>query len=169
MTGEERRKEIVKYIKEMDTPVSGTKLAKLFEVSRQVIVQDVALIRAKNIDIVSTYRGYVINESENTQAVFYVRHLDDQIEDELNTIIDAGGKVLDVSIDHPVYGKLSAPIEVYSRADIKVFMEKMKNGSATPLKNMTDGHHYHTVLAYSEKILDDVKAALERKGYLINE
>ena len=59
MNGEERRNQIVDILKHSSSPVPGTQLAQILDVSRQVIVQDIALIRAKNIDVFSTNRGYV--------------------------------------------------------------------------------------------------------------
>lgn len=46
MSGEERRGKIIQALKNSDKAVSATTLAKEFDVSRQVIVQDVALLRA---------------------------------------------------------------------------------------------------------------------------
>lgn len=64
MAGEERRQEILKYIEESKKPVSGQKLAEIFHVSRQVIVQDIALLRAGDREILSTNRGYVYKDEK---------------------------------------------------------------------------------------------------------
>jgi len=168
MSGDERREKIIELIRNSNKPVSGSAIAKTLGVSRQVIVQDIALIRAQNIDINSTYQGYVIEEPKgNCSRVFHVRHNDEDTEKELNLIIDAGGKVLDVFIIHPVYGRIEAPINVYSRNDVSGFMQKMRNGEASPLKNVTGGEHYHTVLGYSEQVLNLVEQALEDNDFLI--
>ena len=169
MNGEETRKSIVNIITSSNEPLSGTQLAKQLGVSRQVIVNDIALIRANNIDIISTHKGYIINTPVQCKRIFKVNHDESQFEDELNTIIDAGGKVLDISIDHPVYGKITAPLEIYSRNDIAKFKTKMQNDNAEPLCKITSGVHYHTVLAYSEPILDEIEMALNTAGYLIKE
>ena len=66
MSGEERRNQIIHILQSSDTPISGVKLAKMLDVSRQVIVQDVALLRAKDICIHSTNRGYVIDKNQET-------------------------------------------------------------------------------------------------------
>ena len=95
---------------------------------------------------------------------FKVNHPSSQFEDEMNTIIDAGGKILDISINHPVYGRITAQLEIYSRNDILKFKKKMQT---EPLCRITSGIHYHTVIAYSEQILDDVETALSERGYLI--
>ena len=99
--------------------------------------------------------------------IFKVHHNHENTEDELNTIIDAGGKVIDVFVTHTVYGQLRASLEIYSRRDVKKFIERMNNGEAVPLMNITSGEHFHTVQAYSEEILDDVTLALKDKGYMI--
>lgn len=96
MVGEVRREEILKYISNSSVPVSGTALAKMFCVSRQVIVQDIALLRAKNCDILSTNRGYIINQPRKVERIFWVCHEGDQIEEELNHVVDLGGTVVDV-------------------------------------------------------------------------
>ena len=168
MNGEERREAIIQLIKSSDIPLSGGELAKQLKVSRQIVVQDIALLRAANLSIMSTHRGYVLDESDTSiTRVFKVKHTDEQIEDELNGIIDVGGKVLDVVVKHPIYGVIKAPLEIYSRRDVAQFIKSMKEGEATPLKNMTCGVHYHTISAYSMEILDEVEEILRQKGYLV--
>ena len=108
MTGSDRRQEILKNIKESDRPVSGSKLAKDYDVSRQVIVQDIALLRASGYDIISTNRGYVLEGQTCAERVFKVRHTDEQLETELCTIVDLGGQVKNVMVNHKVYGHIEA-------------------------------------------------------------
>ena len=181
MTGEERRKEIIDMIRESTKPVSGAALAKQFGVSRQVIVQDIALLRAADYDIYSTARGYVLmsglpeNKHEempkNTTAktrVFHVSHTDEQMEDELNTIVDMGGRVLDVYVEHAVYGAIRTDLPIACRRHVLEFMSSIRSGKSTPLKNLTAGDHYHTVEADDEETLDYIEKALKEKGYLIN-
>ena len=74
MGGEKRRENLLKILQESESAVSGTKLATKFQVSRQVIVQDIALLRAKNHDIISTHKGYVLLDKGNIQRVFKVKH-----------------------------------------------------------------------------------------------
>ena len=173
MTGEERREQILNIIKSSDIPVSGATLAKRFDISRQVIVQDIALLRASNYDIYSTPKGYLINENEQSSVskpsrVFCVSHTDEQIEDELNTFVDMGGRVLDVYIEHELYGSIKAPLPISCRRQVKEFMEEIKSGKSRPLKNLSSGSiHYHTVEADSEQILDMIENELKEKKYLI--
>lgn len=166
MTGKERRNEIINLIKSINEPISGTELAKKYGVSRQVIVQDIALLRAENYNIFSTTKGYILEKSTFCSRVFDIAHTDDQIEDELNTIVDLGGIVVDVFIRHEIYGNLKAELGINSRRAVKEFVEKIKTGTSTPLKNLTSGRHFHTVQADSEKVLDMIEKELREKRYI---
>ena len=103
MSGQERREQILKILKNSTEPVSGVELAKRLQVSRQIIVQDMALIRANGIDVMATNRGYIYNEEKEVSRVFKVIHTDEQVEEELNLFVDLGGKVEDVFVYHKVY------------------------------------------------------------------
>ena len=59
VNGLQRRKNIITMLKQSDVPVSGTRLGKENGVSRQVIVQDITLLRVEGYDIVATPRGYL--------------------------------------------------------------------------------------------------------------
>ena len=60
MRAEERRQAIRELLQRAKQPVSATALAAQFSVSRQIIVGDIALLRAAGADISATPRGYVI-------------------------------------------------------------------------------------------------------------
>lgn len=167
MNGETRRQEIVEYIKNSPRPVSGTELAGAFCVSRQVIVQDIALLRVGSQDIVATNRGYILNTPHAVNRIFKVIHEYDEIVDELYTIVDQGGRVTDVFVKHKVYGQIRAEMKICSRRDVEEFMEEIRTGKSNPLMNITSGYHYHTVEADSEKVLDLVEKALKEKAYLV--
>ena len=167
MTGSERRDAIIKQIRESRTPVPGKSLAAAYDVSRQVIVQDIALIRAAGHDIISTNRGYIINEPYSAKRVFKVRHTDEELEEELNAIVDLGGKVCNVIVNHRVYGRLEAELNITSRRKVAEFIADIKNGKSSPLKNITSDYHYHTVEADSEDTLDLIGEMLQKKGFLI--
>lgn len=166
MSGEERRGKIIQALKNSDKAVSATTLAKKFDVSRQVIVQDVALLRANGKNIFSTNRGYLIQEDEETTRVFKVQHEDDEVEKELTTIVDLGGTVEDVFVYHKVYGVLRAEMNIKSRMDIRNYMEEIRSGKSSLLKNVTSGYHYHTVRAERVEILDMIQEELQKKGFL---
>lgn len=167
MTGTQRRADIVRQIQNSETPVSGARLAAMYQVSRQVIVQDIALIRASGYDILSTNRGYILQGTAEVSRIFKVRHTNEQLEEELCAIVDMGGCVENVMINHRVYGKLEAPLHVDSRRKVAAFMQDIKNGKSSPLLNITSGYHYHRVTADSEQTLDIVEEVLREKGFLV--
>lgn len=166
MNGEQRREQIIQIIKNSDCPVSGTALAKQVNVSRQVIVQDIALIRANGINIFSTNRGYVIQESEGASRVFKVVHTDEEVEEELNLFVDFGGRVKDVFVYHKVYNVLKADMNLKSRADVRKYLNELGSGKSSLLKNVTSGYHYHTILADNEETLDMIQKELQERGFL---
>ena len=166
MSGEERRREIVKYITGNHSPASGTLLAQLFHVSRQVIVQDIAILRAEGYEILSTNRGYLCHSPKAVSRVFYVLHDNSRILEELNLIVDCGGKVEDVFVEHEIYGTLRAVLAVDSRKKVQAFMQGIINGKSSPLNIVTSGYHYHTVTAESEEILDTIEEELRTQGFL---
>ena len=167
MTGSDRRQEILKNIKESDRPVSGSKLAKDYDVSRQVIVQDIALLRASGYDIISTNRGYVLEGQTCAERVFKVRNTDEQLETELCTIVDLGGQVKNVMVNHKVYGHIEAELGITSRRKVKEFLADIESGKSTPLKNITSDYHYHTVTADSEETLGMIEEELRKLGFLV--
>ena len=123
MTGSERRENIIRQIRNSKVPVAGKQLAEDYQVSRQVIVQDIALIRASGYDIISTNRGYILNGPAEVSRVFKVQHTDEQLEEELCAIVDLGGCAENVMVNHRVYGHLEAPLHVSSRRKVAEFME----------------------------------------------
>lgn len=168
MTGQERRDAMIEMIRNSEKPVSGTALAKEFAVSRQVIVQDIALIRAAGYEVLSTHRGYLLGQKNSVTRIFKVSHTDEEIADELNLIVDLGGKVLDVQINHKVYGRMKADLGIHSRKQVQDFVEEIRSGKSSPLKNITSNYHYHTVEADSEEVLDLIGEELNKRGYLVN-
>ena len=153
MNGVERRQEILKRIQDSSSPISGTELAKSFHVSRQIIVQDIALLRATDANILSTNKGYIYNSSIRAVRTFYVCHPNEAILDELNTIVDFGGNIIDVFVAHQVYGQLRAELNINTRKKAIDFANNIKNGHSTPLNNITSGYHYQTLAADSEQTL----------------
>ena len=166
MTGTERRKKLLNLMRESKTPLSGGALGSATGVSRQVIVQDIALIRAAGYDVIATNRGYICSSPVRETRVFEVNHTDEQMQDELNTIVDFGGVVLDVIVRHEVYGELRAELNISSRNKVALFMEEIRQGKSRPLKNITSGEHFHTVSADSAQTLDLIEEELRKKDYL---
>lgn len=171
MSGEERRSEILQLLKTQSTPLSGTVLAGLFHVSRQVIVQDIALMRAENYDILSTNRGYLIRQKGAMDGfpkrVFSVRHSTEQVLEEFMAVLDYGGKILDVVVEHELYGQIRVDLMIETNQDAQDFYTKLLKSKDNPLKILTDDCHYHTVAAPSEKLLDLIAQELRRKGFLL--
>lgn len=167
MSGEERREAILKVIRESSKPISGAALAKLYSVSRQVIVQDIALLRAADYEIISTNRGYICKMPSVANRVFKVSHTNAQIAEELNIIVDFGGIAEDVFVRHGVYGQLRAALNIRNRKQVQKLVEDISSGKSVPLYTVTSGYHYHTVLADSEETLDLIEAELGRKGFLV--
>lgn len=167
MTGEERRNAVLNKIKNSGKPVPGKLLAAEYDVSRQIIVQDIALIRALGYDIISTNRGYILNESSAVRRTFKVCHTDEQLEEELYSIVDLGGCVRNVMVNHKVYGQLEAPLNITSRRKAAEFIADIRSGKSSPLKNITSDYHYHVVEADSEETLDMIEDMLAGKGFLI--
>lgn len=166
MSGEERRGRILEIIQQSASPVSGIALAKQLNVSRQVIVQDIALLRANGVDIFSTNRGYLLQSGKEVSRVFKVVHSDDEVAEELNLFVDLGGKVKDVFVYHKVYGVVRADMNIKSRVDVNKYLSDLASGKSSLLKNVTSGYHYHTVLAENEQILDMIQNELEKHGFL---
>ena len=166
MTGIDRRKMLLSMIRETDVPVSGTALGKKTGVSRQVVVQDIALLRTEGYPIISTARGYIIDEPKEVCRLFKVYHTNEQVEDELTTIVDLGGSVVNVMVNHRVYGKLDAPLNIKNRRDVAKFVNDLETGKSTPLLNVTSGYHFHKISAEAEEILDEIEVALREKNYL---
>lgn len=168
MAGTERRDFIIEQIRNSIKPVAGKALADLCEVSRQVIVQDIALIRAAGYNIISTNRGYILNETKTkTSRIFKVKHADEQVEEELQGIVDLGGCIVNVSVNHRVYGRVEAPLNISSRKKVADFMDDIRSGKSSQLKNITSGYHYHKVEAENEETLDLIETMLREKGILI--
>jgi len=167
MNGEKRRELILEMLQTNSTPLSGSELAKRLGITRQVIVHDIALLRAANQNILSTHRGYILNNPTRTKRVFKVKHSGDQIADELNVIVDAGGRILDVFVEHKLYGEIKVPLSIASRKAVQEFIDFIATEEASPLSQLTDEFHFHTVEADSEEILDAIEMDLKEKGYLV--
>ncbi len=171
ITGENRRMKILQMLKEQPQPLSGTALARTLGVSRQVIVQDIALMRAENHSILSTNKGYLYRtepvEQTQPKRVFYVKHTKEQVLEEFLTITELGGRVLDVAVDHELYGYLQVDLLIETPQDAHDFAQRLDACRDNPLKVLTDDCHYHTVAAPSEKLLDLIQQELREKGYFV--
>ncbi|MCT4563314.1 MAG: transcription repressor NadR [Maledivibacter sp.] len=170
---EERREQILYILNTKDEPITGSDLAKKFNVSRQVIVQDIAVLRAKGINIMATSNGYYISkrneDNRNIKTIICKHEGYDSIEKELTIIIDMGGKVLDVIIDHPVYGEIRCPLMINSRYDLEKFVKKVKEVKAEPLAVLTGGEHIHTIEVPNDEVYDIILNKLNNIGFLVKD
>ena len=159
-----RQNEIIKILQKSKEPISGETLGDMFDVSRQIIVKDIAMLKAFGVEIVSTNKGYKIDTGKKSTKIIESSHDDNAIKDELNTIVDNGGVVIDIFINHPVYGVIRKDLDIKSRNGVNNFVKNMD--ISTPLKNLTANVHYHTISAKDEESLKKIEKALGEKGYL---
>ena len=166
MKADERRKTIANLLTTEQKAVSGAALSAEFGVSRQIIVQDITALRSSGYDIISTHNGYLIQKTPLKERVCKVYHTTERTEEELNLIVDLGGTVVDVFVWHKVYGRMHAPLNIYSRAQVKQFIDGVRTGKSTELMAVTGGYHYHTIRAESDTILNQIHKALSDRGFL---
>ncbi len=167
-----RREAILKRLSQEQQAISASQLAKEFHVSRQVVVGDIALLRAQGEAIVSTSKGYLLSSNVHNPVLtnrIVCKHRSEETLDELFTIVDFGGAVLDVRIDHPIYKEIVVELKVRSRKDAMDFMANIENKQATLLSGLTDGVHIHTIETATKEEFDQIKEALNQKGYLYTE
>jgi len=163
-----KRKEFILDLLQNEVSViSGSKLAEMLNVTRQVIIKDIALLRAMGYGIEATYKGYTMREGEGVKTLFAVKHSTEEIEKELSLIVENGGRVLDVIVEHPLYGELRGNLKVETTGDVRRFLAKMKTSHAKPLLLLSEGIHLHTVKAGSSFILDKIRNALKEAGFLL--
>lgn len=167
--GESRRKAIIDTLKQSDKPLSGTELAGQLGVSRQCVVGDIALLRATSEEIIATNKGYIYNpafKKKRNIATIKVSHKSEDIFDELCTIIDYGGKVLDTSVPSPAYGSIRVELPISNRIEASDHAEKFVDGTSKHLSELSGGIHFHTIEAHDEIALIRIQKALNEKGYL---
>ena len=165
---QDRRKAVEQMLEKAGGPVSATALARRFSVSRQIIVGDVALLRAAGADIVATPRGYVLGRRPaGVERRVACVHAPGDMERELNAIVDAGGEVVDVIVEHPVYGQLTGLLGVRSRYDVQEFLTRVEAHGARPLSDLTGGIHLHTIRCPDEKTFQRVERSLQNENILL--
>lgn len=165
MTAIERRNAIYQVLS-ADTPISATALAGRFGVTRQVVVGDIALLRAEGRSVIATPRGYIIPVPDGFLRTIACVHNAQQTRDELNAMVDCGCTVIDVVVEHPVYGQLTAPLAISSRYDVEQLIEKMASASASPLSALTEGIHLHTLSCPDAQVFDHLCDKLREMGML---
>ncbi|MGE6751901.1 transcription repressor NadR [Rossellomorea sp. NPDC071047] len=169
--GDERRQWILDKLITKQAPVTGGDLAKQTNVSRQVIVSDITLLKAKGEPIIATSQGYLYMPASNQETLIErtvaCQHTPERSEEELFLLVDHGVTVKDVKIEHGVYGDLTASIMVSNRKEVEQFMNKIEDTGASFLSELTDGVHLHTLMAPNEETLEKAENALQEAGFLI--
>lgn len=165
MLGQERRFEILALLEGATEPISGAEIARRCGVSRQVIVNDIALLRREGNEVVSTHHGYVLaRHGEPCRRLYKVCHDEERVQEELFAIIDLGGTVEDVIVNHRFFGKIEAKLDISSRREVRRFIDDITHSKSTLLSKTTSGYHFHHVSADSDEVLDEIAAELQRLG-----
>lgn len=170
--GEQRRQILLEKLKSADEPLTGAGLAAFANVSRQVIVGDMTLLKAKNEPIIATSQGYLYMSSQATQEIsrtIACHHQPEDTERELKILVATGVTVKDVSVEHPVYGELTAGIHVSNDKEVDVFMQRVHDTSASYLLELTGGTHLHTITAPNVAMLEQAIAVMRENGFLLEE
>nr|WP_263853037.1 transcription repressor NadR [Lacticaseibacillus daqingensis] len=149
-----------------EAPMTASQFAKHFGVSRQTIVGDIALMRAQGEAIIATPQGYQYERPSAHSVVIVCRHTPEEAADEMTTIVDNGGTLLDVVVDHPIYGQLRGQLQVKTRTDVNLFVGRVKQHEGHLLSELTGGVHLHTIAFDTPEQLKAIKDALRGKGYL---
>ncbi|WP_018924182.1 transcription repressor NadR [Salsuginibacillus kocurii] len=173
MRGEKRRTFIKEWLENSEAPLTGKELAEATNVSRQVVVQDISILKARDLPILATSQGYVFmrqeKEEEKKKRVFACQHGKEPstTEKELTLMVSEGATVKNVMIEHPLYGDLTASLMLSSVEEVQTFISRLKVTRASLLSELTDGVHLHTVEAASEDTLDRVEKKLQEHGFLL--
>lgn len=169
MNSNERREKLLHILKTSNKPVKGVDLSKELNVTRQIVVKDIALLRASGIDILATSTGYIIYNIKNQECEIKCKNHNnnENLLLELKTIIDLGGKVKDVIVDHPTYGTIKADLNLASNRDLKLFMENSKKNGFKQLSSLTQDYHVHTIEVPDEKTLEEIKKELKELNILV--
>lgn len=168
MHADTRRQAILDQLRDAAGPISAAALAAKFSVSRQIIVGDIALLRAAGAEISATPRGYVILPAPpGLVRQVACRHDAAGMEAELNAMVDQGCTVLDVTVEHPVYGQLTGPLQLSNRHEVSQFLHRCSQSDARPLSDLTEGIHLHTLSCPDEAAFQRVRAALAELGVLL--
>ncbi len=170
MEAASRRQAILDRLRTADRPVSASALAAGLNVSRQIIVGDIALLRAGGAEISATPRGYVLpRATDGITRTIACRHTLAQTGQELDILVDNGCTVLDVIVEHPVYGQLTGQLQISSRYDVEQFLVRVRDSDAAPLSMLTGGLHLHTLCCPNEDAYTRACAALKAAGLLLGD
>ncbi|MGI6199838.1 MAG: transcription repressor NadR [Christensenellales bacterium] len=171
MDGSARRDALFRALTQAEGPITGSELARQFGVSRQVVVQDIAVLRAGGTNILATPQGYLIPRVSHVKPcvrVFTCRHLSlPALRQELTAMVSLGGKVVDTIVEHPIYGEFRGMLMLMNMASVEDFCRRLAASNAEPLSHLTGGVHLHAVEADTPDTLDRIEAELARLGILV--
>lgn len=168
MNSKERREKLVINLKTSNYPIKGTKLANLYGVTRQVIVKDIAILRAKGENIIATPDGYTIIERNNRyRDVIVTKHSNKELKREMEIIVKYGGIIEDVIVFHSVYGEITGAIMVKNLNDLNKFLERYNSNDTIPLSMLTNGIHMHTISSIDKESMQLIKKELKDEGFLV--
>lgn len=168
MSSKKRREDIIKMLIDENRAIKGTELASCFEVTRQIIVKDIAILRAEGKNIIATPDGYIFNKDINkVKSIIAVNHDSNKTIEELEIVVKYGGIIEDVIIEHPLYGEIRGNLMIKNLNDLNKFENEFRNKKVKPLSNLTNGIHLHTIAADNEADIESIKKELDEKGFLL--
>ena len=168
MNAAQRRERILTRLNSAGAPLSASTLAAELGVSRQIVVGDVALLRAGGAQIDATPRGYQLHPAEKgyTGILACVHRTQEEMRRELYTVVDQGGIVVDVAVENSLYGELRGNLNLASRYDVDTFLVQARSAPESLLSRMTGGVHLHTLRCPDEETFQRIESALREKGIL---
>lgn len=172
MTNQTRQRQLIKQLQEATTPITATQLAAQYGVTRQVIVSDIAILRAGGQDILATTRGYLLNQNVTQNSTRYYaklafKHTADEMEQEMRTIISYGGHIESLEVEHPVYGNITVNFTIRSLAELEEFLVQFRAQETEPLSSLTNGIHLHLLSCETKAHFDKMVLALEKLNFLL--
>lgn len=166
MIANKRREAIVELLLKEKAPIKGVDLATKFNVTRQIIVKDIAILRAKGNNILATPDGYMFNDDNGSRvrSIIAVNHSKTEMIKELEIVIKYGGIIEDVIVEHPIYGEIKGLLMIKNLNDLNRFRESFELSESAPLSSLTNGVHLHTVSADTKENMELIKKELKEKG-----
>lgn len=172
MKAKERRNKLINHLLTENEPITGSNLAEIFGVTRQVIVQDIALLRAEGYDILATSQGYILKDKMGVHTysrTIACKHGKENVKEELKIIVKHGAKIKDVKVEHPLYGEITGMLMLQTSEDVENFLNSTNQLEASLLSSLTDGVHLHTIEAMNEEVLDEIVKELKEKDFLLED
>ncbi|MCO7175593.1 transcription repressor NadR [Sporolactobacillus kofuensis] len=165
-----RRNSILKRLQKTSDPIKGNDLAEFMNVSRQVIVQDISLLKAEGQPIIATSQGYLLLNQAQTNGIRKIvacNHTVSETEDELTRIVSCGVTILNVTVEHPLYGEITRSLMIRNRSDVQNFVQNLESTGASLLSSLTDGVHLHELEAEKPEQMEEAVHSLKQAGYLL--